>query len=64
VILARSNCNLTRHFRMIAQRYLTLFVSHYKWYHSKVSNTGALHNMNPNKDVRDLSGGDCDTLES
>lgn len=20
--------------------------------------------MNPNKDVRDLSGGDCDTLES
>jgi hypothetical protein len=41
------------------QMWLVLFLSHYKWYQSNLVtpyDIEALHNMDPNKDVRDLSG--------
>jgi hypothetical protein len=66
VILKSSNYNLTSPFRVITQMWLALSLDFYKWYQNLVIPCGieALHGMDLNKDVRNLSGRNCDTLES
>ena len=52
---------------MSAQTWLAIFLDRYKWYQSNLATqcgAKALHGMDPNKDVMDLSGQDCDILES
>jgi hypothetical protein len=58
---------LTNQFLVIVQIQPTLFLGRYKWYLSNlVTPCGAevLHDVGFDEDVRDLSGRDCDTLES
>jgi hypothetical protein len=66
VIIGSFNFILTSLFRVTIQMWLVLFLSHYKWYQNNLVtpyDIEALHNMDPKKDVRELSGGSCDTPE-
>ena len=44
--------------------WLALPLGCYKWYQSQPSNLVWVGHMDPNEDVRDLSGGDCDATNS
>jgi hypothetical protein len=46
---------------------VSVFLGHYKQYQSSLVTPyggGVLHDMGPDEDVKDLSGGDCDTPEN
>jgi hypothetical protein len=47
--------------------WLVLFLGNCKWYKNNLvtpCGVGAMYDMRPDKDVKDLSGGDCDTPKS
>ena len=62
MILRNSNCNLTSYFEVI-----TLIPSRYKRYQNNLITlygVETLCDMDPDEDVNDLNGRDCDTLEN
>lgn len=67
MILGSFNGNLTSHFEVIALKWLTFFLGRSKWYQNNLiipCGIEAVYDMNLDKDVKDLSGGDCDTPKS
>lgn len=64
-ILGNSNCNLSSHFRAIAQIWLALSLGRNKCYQSNLVtpyDTCALqHDTSSNENIMNLSGVDCDT---
>jgi hypothetical protein len=64
MILGSSNCNLTNYFGVIVKMWLALFLGCYKWYLNNLVIPCDTHGTGLGKeDVKDLSGGDSDTLE-
>lgn len=62
MIPGNSNCNLISYFKVTA-----FSLSRYKWYKSNLITlygVETLYDIDPDEDVNDLNGGDCDTPEN